>query len=348
MANDSNGGAIQRQDFGSTQTQAIVETASSAIAAQAKAAVEARYIMAMRKPRNFDDARAALLKECRRPYFAQVAKYHKPIGQGIEGPSIRFAEAAIRCMTNIYPEVSTIYDDREKRIVRVAVTDLECNVTYHKDIVVEKTVERSKADGREIIGERLNKQNKRVFIVLATEDEMLNKENALVSKALRTCALRLIPGDLIDEAMFTVEETMRAADRADPDASKKKLLDAFDAIGIKPSQVADYLGHGTDAIQPAETTALRKIYAAIKDGESTWSEVMEARDAAKTEKPADPANEQRLAIIKRLNATRVALPKLIESALVSLRLEPNAKLEPMTLDQLIAIEEAVAAKKESK
>ena len=347
MAND-NGGAIVRQDFGSTQSQAIVETASSTMAAQAKAAVEARYIMAMRKPRNFDDARAALLKECRRPFFAQVAKYHKPIGQGVEGPSIRFAEAAIRCMTNIYPEVSTIYDDREKRIVRVAVTDLECNVTYHKDIVVDKTVERKNPDGREIASERINKQGNRIFIVLATEDEMLNKENALVSKALRTCALRLIPGDLIDEAMAMVEETLAAGDRVDPDQKKKALFDAFDALGVKPSQITEYLGHSTDAIQPAEITKLRKIYAAIKDGESTWAEVMEAREAAKTEKPADPANEQRLAIIKRLNATRIALPKLIESALVSLKLEPNAKLEPMTLDQLIAIEEAVAAKKESK
>ena len=342
MAND-NGGAIVRQDFGSSQSQAIVEAASSTMAAQAKAAVEARYIMAMRKPRNFDDARSALMKECKRPYFAQVAKYHKPIGKGIEGPSIRFAEAAIRCMTNIYPEVSTIYDDREKRIVRVAVTDLECNVTYHKDIVVDKTVERQNGSGREIVSERLNTSGKKVFIVLATEDEMLNKENALVSKALRTCALRLIPGDLIDEAMATVEETLAAGDRVDPDAKKKALLDAFDSIGVKPSQVAEYLGHGTDAIQPAEITKLRKIFAALKDGEATWQEVMESKDSApKTE---DPQAGERLALVQKIAKAKVGKPKEFADACAKMNLPDNAKLETLTFDQLVAIAEAMGGGK---
>src|SRR5258708_6569465 len=78
-----------------------LETASTVLAAQAKAQIEARYVMAERHPRDLDVVRQRMLKECRRPVFAGVARYRKPIGKGVEGPSIRFAEAAIRLMGNI-------------------------------------------------------------------------------------------------------------------------------------------------------------------------------------------------------------------------------------------------------
>ena len=59
------------QEFGSTSSSlAVVETASAAVAAQSKAMVEARYIMAMQRPRNWDQVRQDLIKECRRPSFA--------------------------------------------------------------------------------------------------------------------------------------------------------------------------------------------------------------------------------------------------------------------------------------
>nr|NIU03565.1 hypothetical protein [Gammaproteobacteria bacterium]NIV50929.1 hypothetical protein [Gammaproteobacteria bacterium]NIX84839.1 hypothetical protein [Gammaproteobacteria bacterium] len=106
------------------QPHATAETASTAVAAQAAASVQARYVMALQRPRNIDQVRVDLLKECKRPGFARVAMYHKPIGKGVTGPSIRFAEAAMRCMGNLMPEVATLYDDHDKRILRVSVTDL--------------------------------------------------------------------------------------------------------------------------------------------------------------------------------------------------------------------------------
>lgn len=140
----SNSGAVARQDFSGHEVAQIVETASSAVAAQAKAAVEARYILAMRRPREREDVRTRLKKECKRPGFADAAWYRKPIGNGVEGFSIRFAEAALRCMTNAYPETMIVYEDDRKRIIQVTVTDLESNITYSSQLVLSKTVERSK------------------------------------------------------------------------------------------------------------------------------------------------------------------------------------------------------------
>jgi hypothetical protein len=40
--------------------------------------------------------------ECDRPRFAEVARYSKPQGSTkVTGPSIRFVEAALRCLGNI-------------------------------------------------------------------------------------------------------------------------------------------------------------------------------------------------------------------------------------------------------
>lgn len=252
------------------------ETASSAVAAQAKALVEARYVIALRQPRDMDTVRERLLKECRRPSFAAVARYKKPIGKGVEGPSIRFAEAAIRCMANITVETMTVYDDREKRIVRVAVTDLEANVPYSQDVTIEKSVERKKIkDGDVVIRVRKNSYGDTVHLIEATEDDILNKQNALISKAVRTLGLRLVPGDLIDEAMDLVIETQRTKDAEDPDAAKRKLFDGFAAIGIAVGQLKEYLGHEAESLTPKELTDLRALYAAIRDGETNWREIMD-------------------------------------------------------------------------
>jgi hypothetical protein len=271
---------VAREDFGGQEIQQIAETASVAVAAQARAAVEARFVMAIRRPRDWDQVRVSLLKECSRPGFAATARYHKPIGKGVEGPSIRFAEAALRCMTNVLPEVQALYDDATKRIVRVSVTDLEANVCYATDVVLEKTVERSSLkDGQQALGSRINSYGQKVYLVGATEDEISNKVAALISKSIRQNGLRLLPGDILEECMDRVVEVLEKKDAADPDAARKKLADGFAQLGVSPSGLKDYLGHELGACSPAELTELRALWTAIRDGETTWSATIEVRQA---------------------------------------------------------------------
>jgi hypothetical protein len=252
------------------------ETAASAAAAQTKALVEARYTVALARPRDYDVVREKLLKECKRPSFAEVARYNKPIGKGVVGPSIRFAEAAIRCMGNIVIEETTTYDDDEKRIIQVSVTDLENNVPYTTSITIEKTVERKKRDG-EVIRERKNSYGDTVYIVRATEDDLLNKKNALLSKAIRTLALRHLPGDLVDECMDMVIDTQKKKDAEDPDAAKRKVIDAFAAQGVPVDQLKKYCGHDLKSMGTAELAELRALFLAIKDGETSWKAAMTER-----------------------------------------------------------------------
>ncbi|CDY79426.1 hypothetical protein BGLT_02207 [Caballeronia glathei] len=268
-----------RQEFGAHQTTtALVETASTAVAAQAKAMVEARYIMAMQRPRNWDQVRQDIIRECRRPSFAhnKSAYYRKPIGQGVEGLGIRFVEVALRCMTNVLIETSMIFEDDAKEVHRVAVTDLESNVTYPLDVRVSKTVERSKPmDDGSYISVRKNSYGKMTYTVTANDDDLLNKRAALISKAIRTLGLRIVPGDLQDEAEDIIKSVRMDEAARDPAAERKKIADAFGEIGVKAEDLTRYLGHSLDACSPTELVDLRGIYGAIKDGEATWKSVME-------------------------------------------------------------------------
>lgn len=268
--------------------QAASENAALAMAAQQKAVVEARYKMALARPRDLDSVRQNMLKDARRPSFASVAIYHKPVGKGIEGPSIRFVEAAIRNMTNILTETSTISEDEERRVIRVAVSDLETNTYFSQDVTVTKTVERSKLpQGEKPIRVRTNSYGKPVYILHGTDDDILNKQNSLISKAVRTLGLRLIPGDLVDEALYYVRQTMAKQDAADPDAAKNRIIDAFAQLGVPVEALKEYLGHELSSIDPTELQLLRSTYSAIKDGETTWKAVMD--DKAEKEAEAKAA-----------------------------------------------------------
>ena len=271
------------EGFGAIERGAVTETAAQVLAEQAKAAVQARYIMAMKNPRDWDVVRQRLLKDCDRPTFAQVARYSKPVGtSAVTGPSIRFVEAALRAMGNVLPENVVLYDDRQKRIVRVMVTDLEANITYSKEILLEKTVERKQLRaGQTPLASRINSKGERVYLVEATEDELVNKEAALTSKAIRQLGLRIVPADLVDECMDRVLATIRRKAAEDPDAEKKAIIDAFDELGVRVGNLKEYVGCDLDQLTPKDLVNLRAVYQAIRDGETNWREVIEQRDAVR-------------------------------------------------------------------
>jgi hypothetical protein len=307
------------------------ETAAMVLAAQAKALVSARYEIAIRQPRDLDDVRAKLLRECQRPSFAEVAIYHKPIGKGVEGPSIRFAEAAIQAMRNLAIETPAIYDDAEKRILRVTVSDMETNVTHSKDVTIQKTVERrSVQPGDTVIRSRQGKDGHTVYIRIATDDEILNTENALVSKALRTTGLRLVPGWLIDECMTVVKEIRAKQDANDPDAAKRKLFDAFQAIGVSVDALKQWLQHDGSILQPKELEELRGIYTAIKDGDTTWAEVMDARWSETLDRGAKAADKATQVLDPGVDPSSMSTPKkgtaAVKAAIANGK--PTAKAPP--------------------
>lgn len=314
-----NGGEVVRQEFGAVQTQAFHETAAAAVAKREESAVQARYIVARNQPRNIEQFRADLLQACLRPTFAEKVEYAKPVGKKWDpekreqvqqyafGPTIRFIETALQMFGNVYPEVLTVHESPAARICRVSVTDLQKNITYATEVVIQKTVERKgfkdrktqewqPPEGRTVLDMRLNSFNEPTFLVVATEDETLVKQNALLSKALRTNAQRLLPYDIVEEAILTAKATLQRHDAENPDAAKRRLLDSFMRLGVQPIDIEAFLGKSINKpLVPAEVEMLRALYTAIKDGETTWQAAIEAKESTGSEELQAEVKARKLA-----------------------------------------------------
>ncbi|MDR9096282.1 hypothetical protein FEP46_06054 [Burkholderia multivorans] len=137
----------------------------------------------------------------------------------------------------------------------------------------------------------MNSYNKPTYTVPANDDDLLNKRAAQISKAIRTLGLRIIPGDLQDEAEEIIKMVRHDENAKDPDRARKKMVDAFGSLGVKASDLVEYLGHPLDTCSPQEMADMFALYGAIKDGEATWKQVMEnkAEQVGGPEGGASPA-----------------------------------------------------------
>ena len=269
---------------------------ASALQAQARAEVEASYLMAWQRPRDEDGARDRLLHACKRPAFAALVEYSRPVGGGkpARGPTIRFAEAAKRAWGNLKSGAVLLNDSPTLRTYRCSATDLESNTVEFLDVAIEKTVERRVVpEGITPISKRKNSRGQWVHTIPADELSLLAKERAACRKAVRQCIIALLPEDIVLEALSAARTTVREADAADPDAAKKRLLDAFSSAGIKPADLRDFVGHSLERVSPKELEELRGMYGALSEGHVTFDEALEQKRIERGEiKPSKSAAEK--------------------------------------------------------
>lgn len=308
-------GEVIRYSMEGHEIERSGETAAQSVAAREEAAVKARFQVAILRPRDMELFRTRLLHECRRPGFAAKAEYARPVGKEKNketgryedkfayGPSIRFIEAALRCFGNVYPEVVVVFDSPSTRIVRVTVTDLESNLAYTSEVQIDKRVERKGTGqagsdppkGREVISQRLNSYGDPTFLCVATDDETTIKQNSMQSKTIRVLAQRLLPFDIVEEAIMVARKTVTDQDSRDPDAARRQMADAFAQLNISPSDLQEYLGHTLDKITPAELKELRAIYVTVREGEESWASIIAQKDPVGSKEAAQEVARQKLA-----------------------------------------------------
>ena len=294
------GTAIERIGFGSREIERRRETQSTAMAERAKAEVQAMFIVAAQSPRTWETVWGSLIRECQRPSFAEAGMYRLKKGKKkndetgkwednwIEGLTIGFARTAVRMVGNLDIKEAVTYEDADQQITSVSVIDLECNARQSRDVTVRKTIERSSADGREVLAERQNSYGKTTYIVVPTDEEMEVKVAARVSKTRRTLILDMLPADMKDDCLAAIKATRSKGDKTDPDTAKKKMIAAYAAIGINADELAKYLGHPFEQITTAELEELRGVGMAIKESETTWADALRERNGD-ADKPVDAA-----------------------------------------------------------
>lgn len=280
---------MARDDFGGMTIMADPSISQSAAMASAVARVQARYTVARRFPRNIERVRLDLIETCKRPVFANTARFSRPVGkekllvEGREewvekyaiGLSVHFAREALRTMGNIGVEVVTLSEDYEEATMLVEALDYETGASSARPVTVKREVEkRGLRKGQKPKRVRHNSYGDEVFIVDSTDEEFDTKRWNLVAKASRQVILDLVPSDIKEEALARVLKTLEDGATADPKGQIKAVLAQFFSIGVPPESIVEALGHSVDLVQPKEIVVLRDWFNAVKNGETTWDEIV--------------------------------------------------------------------------
>lgn len=231
---------------------------------QAEAELRAMIIVARRFPRNEAAAAANLIKSCKRPGFAEVAAYSFPrAGNRIIGPSVAMAREACRLWGNIRKGLRIVSIDEEYVHIKAIAHDTQTNQYEEAEDKFAKLIERKKPGG----GTH--------WIVPDERDlrELINRRGAICE---RNAALKILPKDLIEEAMRETHETMRKAAAGEVEQDKaaavRRLVLAFDGVGVNPDMLIARIGHTLELITVDEATELRQILNSLTDGNSKREE----------------------------------------------------------------------------
>lgn len=277
-------GVRRRGEFGDETERALQLNAAYEVSA-AMAQVQARYVVAARSPRNWDKVRQVMLKLCEIPSFAEMALWEKPQGrENISGLSVHFAREAMRVMKNLDSDSKIISDTATKRHVRNTLIDLESNTSHSTEMVMAKTVERSSESGRKALGTRINSSGRTTYILPATEDEMLGKQQSNVARAVRVNLLAFMPADIQEECEAMIRRVKKDKTAKDPDGARKQIIDGFGKVNVPVDELIDFVGHPLETCSPPELDELKGIWSAIKSGDAVWSEVLADRHGTREAK----------------------------------------------------------------
>jgi hypothetical protein len=225
---------------------------------RAVAEVQAQYVIAKKFPRDENASYMRIMKACERPFLAEQATYVYPKGgTSVTGPSIRLAEAMAQAWGNIDCGVREVSQSDGMSVAEAYAIDLETNTRTVKTFHVPHT--------------RDTKQGKKKLTDSRDIYEAVANQGA---RRLRACILAVIPGDVCDAAVAQCEKTLRSSDVPIEDQIRKLVM-AFDEIGVKTDHLEKRLGHKLDATIPQEIVTLRGIYKSIKDGMADRSQFFE-------------------------------------------------------------------------
>lgn len=229
--------------------------------ARAVSEIQASILMARQYPRNEGQSYQAIIEACKRHSLAEQAMYTYPRGgTQVTGASIRLAEVLARCWGNCRIGITVRSQDTEKTEARAYAYDLQTNYMIDQDFTVPH-----------------KRTTKKGTFRLTDERDIRELVSNIGSRILRGCILRLIPADVVEDAVEQVNKTLLSSEV--PIAEQvKKMVNAFSELGVKVEHLEKRLGHNLDATIPQEIVNLKGIYKSIKDGMATREDFFEIQN----------------------------------------------------------------------
>lgn len=282
---------------------------------RAQAEVQAKLIIAAKRPRDEPRAIQRIENACQRRELAECSEYaYSRGGTEIVGASIHLVRAVASYWGNIDYGFRVLSSDAKRSSVKAYAWDLENNV--YREIVFDVAHVRSTRQGTKALTD-----DRDIYELVAN----------MASRRIRRCLEDVIPADVISTARAACQATLEANFTIDA-ANIKKLLDAFDGYGVTRAQIVKRIGRELESMQPAQMISLRKIYQSIKDGMSTvenWFEVEQAE--APPEEPAGTAKDK---IAKRAAALKKPKEEAPAKPAPAVTIAPEAITEPYVKELL--------------
>jgi hypothetical protein len=176
------------------------------------------------------------------------AEYSKPVGGGsVRGPSVRLAELAALCWTNIEVVIQEPIVSDSSVTVQAIAWDMEKNITMPG--VATTSI--------------LNKQGQRY-----PQHLIETTIAATASKARRNAILAVIPRAYVND-LLVAAKAVASKNQKPLEQVRAEMLEFFArSYRVDAAQVFDYLGvDGVDDITLAHVDELRAVVTAIKEGE---------------------------------------------------------------------------------
>ncbi len=262
------------------QVSSMTEVAES----RATAEVQAAYVIAKRFPRNQMECYANIMESCKRPFLAEQAMYAYPRGGTlVEGPSIRLAEVLAQSWGNIDSGIREISQANGSSVAEAYAIDLQTNA--RKTVIFHVKHERHTKKGITKLTDPRD-----IYELVANQG----------ARRLRNCILAIIPGDVTEAAVLQVRKTLESSDVPLSEQIRKMVV-AFDDLGVKVEHLEKRLGHNLDATIASEIVTLKGIYKSIKDGMSDRSDYF---DIASTRNNNDAKDELNNLLAEKKKATK--------------------------------------------
>lgn len=233
-------------------------------ASRAIAEAQGKLVIAKRFPRDEVQAYNRVAQACQRKGIAEKAFYSYNRGGGtVSGPTIRFAEELARCWGNIDYGIKELSQDEGKSEMQAYAWDLETNAQSVQNFTNPHI--------REVGGKAK---------ILTSQRDIYEINANMGARRLRSRILAILPTDLVDMAIAECKKTL-AGNNEEPLIDRvKKMVVAFDKIGVKQDQLEKRLGRKIDTMTVDDFTDYIGIYNAIKQGESKVADWFEAEKVA--------------------------------------------------------------------
>lgn len=253
-------------------------TGALAVQSREQAAVQMRYMMAKRFPRDELKAIDRITNAFARPALAERAAYeYARGGQTITGPSIHALQACAQGWGNISfgwrtLSVSVGADGVPTSEVEAYAEDLE--TTTGRNLVFPVRHWRDTRGG----GYRI-KDERDVYELVAN----------MAARRMRACLEAVIPRDVIDTAMEQAASTMTAKADTSPEAMAR-MVEAFGAFEVTKEHIEKLIQRRLDAITPAQVVRLKRIYQSLRDGVGKAAEYFDIEPQATAPAPTTSSN----------------------------------------------------------